>query len=419
MTSENQGIRDVEDVAQVNLELDRRLQQLNTLFDIGKGLNARFEREPILDLLLLTLLGQMAVSRAAVFLKDKQGLRFAAGRGCSGPVDLGDAASGLEALEGPVRGGDASGPVQRWMEAQKFSTVVPMHLRGEMQGLICLGRRPAGRGVGTEQDEFLLTLGNLAIAALDNARLFAERLAARRLEAEMQLAQSIQTRLLPRELPVSPIFDIAAVSVSSREVGGDYYDAVELADGDLRIAIGDVSGKGVPAALLMANVQAGYRVLRDEPDEAALMARINRVIHENTDLPRFITFVTARLHVQKAELRYVNAGHNPPYLLRASGAVRTLTEGGLILGIFADSAYESESVAFESGDVLVLFTDGITEAMDADDQEFGEERLLQVLVEARELPAAEILARVRAAVDVFAAGAPQRDDLTLLVVRRR
>ena len=409
----------LERLAQVKQELERRRLELNTLFDIGKALNERFERGPILDLLLLTMLGQLAVSRAMVYLVEGDRLRAAAARGVTAPqiLDLGPDEMGD--LDGIVRAAAGGTTLARWLEAQGFTAAVPMSMRGELQGIVCLGRRVGGLPLGLEHDEFLSTLGNLAAAALEHARLFAERLSARRVEEELQLARTIQAGLLPRALPDTPELEIAAISLSSHEVGGDYYDVLTLADGDVRIAVGDVAGKGVPAALLMANVQASYRALRDEPDEVDLMTRLNRVTHENTDLPRYITFVSGRVGLSEEALTYVNAGHNPPYLLRPGGQVESLCEGGLILGVFPLARYVSSRVAFRPGDLLVLYTDGVTEAMNPEGDLFGEERLLQVLEESFGLGAGEVLARVQQAVDDFAAGAPQRDDLTLLVVRRR
>jgi sigma-B regulation protein RsbU (phosphoserine phosphatase) len=403
---------------QVNRELDRRLQELNTLFDIGKALNERFEREPILDVLLLTLLGQLAISRAAVFLVEAGALRFAAARGVSELAGLELGPEVLEEIPGVVRADPSGSELARWLEAQRFVAAVPMRIRGQLQGLFCLGRRIGGLRLGPEHDEFLLTLGNLAAIALDHARLFAERLAARRIEDELRLARSIQAGLLPRALPEVSGLQIAACSESSREVGGDYYDVLSLPDGDLRIAVGDVSGKGVPAALLMANVQAGFRVLSGEPDETKLVERINQVTHENTELPRFITFVTVRLRLRASRLTYVNAGHNPPYLVRHDGRVEELSEGGLILGVFPHSKYSAAELGFGAGDLLVLYTDGVTEAMNSRREQFGEERLIALLSDCRGASAAEVLGHVRAEVDRFAAGEPRHDDLTLLVVRQ-
>ncbi len=244
-----------------------------------------------------------------------------------------------------------------------------------------------------------------------------EAVARERLEREMETARAIQQRLLPAAAPETAGWQITGVSLPSRRVGGDYYDFLPLPGGRLGLAIGDVSGKGIPAALLMANLQAALhgQVLHEE-GVADAVTRVNAMLARSTDPQNFATFFYGVLDQASGELTGCNAGHCPPLLVRADGEVLRLDQGGLLLGMLADRSYEEQRVALRRGDVLVLYTDGITEAAAGEDM-FGEERLLQVVLRERRQPADRIRERILAAVREHAGEAPE-DDLTLVVVRR-
>jgi sigma-B regulation protein RsbU (phosphoserine phosphatase) len=237
-----------------------------------------------------------------------------------------------------------------------------------------------------------------------------------RLEEDLRLARGIQESLLSDEFPRMPWVDSCAFNVPSRDVGGDYYEIFEDADtGDLEFAIGDVSGKGVPAALLMSTLQSSFLGVSSSGDDLARVCeRVNRFLVARTSPERYATFFVGRL-TEDAYLSYVNAGHNPPYLLR-DGESHRLAGGGMPLGLFADAAYELQKVRLRSGDLMICYTDGVTEAMDPDQAEFGEERLLECMLAHRDRSAQEIIGAVREAVHRHTRGAPQHDDLTLLAL---
>jgi hypothetical protein len=239
-----------------------------------------------------------------------------------------------------------------------------------------------------------------------------------RFEQEMSLAREIQMDLLPKSYPKIPGLDVFGFTVPARHVGGDCYDVIDLGEGKLAITIGDVSGKGTPAAILMANVQASVRALSETGVPAGkLMERVNKIVCASTDDGVFITFFYCVLDSRTGVLTYVNAGHNPPFILRADGTKEELTDGGLIIGIVPGACYEEGCVAVGPGDGLVLFTDGITEATNASDEMFGEARLDEVVTRHRGRTAREIEERVYTSVTSFAAGAAQADDLTMVVVK--
>ncbi|HEX9614679.1 MAG TPA: PP2C family protein-serine/threonine phosphatase, partial [Bacteroidota bacterium] len=267
--------------------------------------------------------------------------------------------------------------------------------------------------------EFLYSLANLAIISIENARLFQETLEKQRMEDELKIAREIQQGLLPQKLPEIPGIDIAAANVSSKQVGGDYYDVLQRAENEYVIAIGDVSGKGTPAALLMASVQAALRALiplhNDLPEATA---RINELTCDNTGGDKFITFFLGIVDVALNTLRYVNAGHNPPLLIRKDGSLLRLTEGGLILGIMKTTEpYQEGLVELESGDLLFLFTDGVSEAMNVSGVDFTDERLEALVKSVADKSASEVLQKVRAEVEEFSRGTQQSDDITMLVLK--
>jgi len=238
----------------------------------------------------------------------------------------------------------------------------------------------------------------------------------RRREQEISEARAIQERLLPKEIPQLPGFEIACAWQSALTVGGDYYDILPLTGSTLGLCIADVSGKGLPAAFLMSNLQAAVRGLASPalaPEK--LCARLNALLCRNTMDDRFITFFFAQLDGRSRLLHYANAGHNPPILLRRDGSHERLTEGGSVLGIFPEQDYVSASVPLASGDRVVLYTDGVTEANNPAGEEFGDERLLALLLEHPALSASDLQKEILRAAGEFSGG-HWHDDATLVVL---
>lgn len=240
--------------------------------------------------------------------------------------------------------------------------------------------------------------------------------ASERLLQEIHEAREIQRRLLPVELPHLSGCDIQAFWEPAGEVGGDYFDAIRLSPTAAALCIADVVGKGLPAALLMSNMQASVRGFAQNTGSPAQMCRqLNRVVLENTRSGRFTTLFYAVLDSAAGTLRYTNAGHVPPILVRNDGTVSRLSEGGTVLGVFADTPYEEAQVDFENGDRLVLVTDGITEAANKSGEDFGEDRFIRLLVENRKLPAAALRGVLLDAIGDFT-GQGLQDDATLMIV---
>jgi len=241
----------------------------------------------------------------------------------------------------------------------------------------------------------------------------------RETKKEVEEARDIQRRLLPSEMPKLSNCDVRTFWQPAREVGGDYFDAIRLTDSIAALCIADIAGKGLPAALLMSHLQASVRALAQTTlSPAEMCSRLNRVALENTRSGRFTTLFYAVLDSMRGSLRYSNAGHVPPILLRRDGTIARPTEGGIVLGLFPDAQYKETEISFAAGDRLVLMTDGITESANSCGEEFGENRLIRLLVDARELGDSELQQKLLAAVTSFA-GRSLQDDATLVIVSMR
>jgi sigma-B regulation protein RsbU (phosphoserine phosphatase) len=241
-----------------------------------------------------------------------------------------------------------------------------------------------------------------------------------RLNRELEIAMEVQEHLFPQRLPSVPGLDYCGRCRAAREVGGDYYDFLELPEGRLGIAIGDVSGKGIGAALMMASLEASLRAQASVcHDIAELMKRVNSLIYDASSASRYATLFYAEYDPRSRQLSYVNAGHNPPLILRNPSAdyqVLRLETGGPVIGIL-QQCYQQESFLLEPGDLVVLFTDGVSESMNVRNEEWGEDRLIEFAKTCHGLPAFDVMTRILAAAEAFAVGASQHDDMTLVVLR--
>jgi sigma-B regulation protein RsbU (phosphoserine phosphatase) len=261
----------------------------------------------------------------------------------------------------------------------------------------------------------------LTLEVADLVRTLADESAQReRMNREIEIAREVQQRLFPQNIPQIAGVSLAGMCRPASEVGGDYYDLIELEGGHLGFAIGDVSGKGISAALIMASLRASLRgLIIDAPgDLAKMMQKVNRLVYEASSSSRYATFFFATYNPETRELRYVNAGHNPPILAKqVSGEFRRLEACGPVVGLLPFVDYEEQSMILEPGDLLIAYTDGISEAMTADDEEWGEDRMLDATPRYPSALASEVMEKVFRAADEFTAGAEQHDDMTLLVMK--
>jgi len=306
---------------------------------------------------------------------------------------------------------------------------VPLRTRAEIMGLLLMGPSRDGDSFGAADRQVLRSCADQFALMMENARLTDRVVGQEVLRRDLALAAEVQKRLLPSAPPSADIAEFAAISVPARSIGGDYYDFIQVGDQRIGIALADVSGKGVAAALIMSVVQASLRIIASDGDISLprLAARMNEFLYRTTPGNKYATFFYAQVDGDRRQLRYVNAGHNPPYLVRAgqnpSGStdndstLQELTIGGAVVGMLPGMSYEEATVDLCPGDVLLAYTDGVTEAHSPDNVEFGEDRLKALLSEVAHLPAEKIRERISAELREWIKDAEQYDDLTFVVMK--
>ena len=409
------------ELQQVNRTLDQKVQVLNTLFEIGQEFNRSINLDEILQKLSLSLMGQMMINRFFVVLKNPENgqLETVYRKSVSFPETvINNCVKAVEKI--PVfttpLSIDRQVPV---LQQAGVSLIVPMVLQQETRGYIFLGPKMNTQDITEADKDFLNLLADTSISAIENARLFEEMLEKQRMVEELNMARDIQKRLLPSSMPIVPGYDIHGLNIPSRHVGGDYFDIIPIGHDELLFTIADVSGKGMPASLLMSNLQAGLRMLSyGDISLAKITGRLNNLIFQNTSIEKYITFFIARLNLRTNTLEFVNAGHNPPYLFHADGSHETLEKGGIILGMMADMPFETGLLDFPKGACLSMFTDGVTEAMNGNDP-FDEFRVIEFF---ENLPTGQTCKMINEKMieRLFAyAGDPTKDDdITMLTIKR-
>jgi sigma-B regulation protein RsbU (phosphoserine phosphatase) len=266
--------------------------------------------------------------------------------------------------------------------------------------------------------EVLMLLASQVAIIIEKAMLHEQSLERKRLQAQLEVARQVQLQLLPPRDPQLEGFDISAYNFSTEEVSGDYYDFVQIYDDHLGLVIADVSGKGVPAALLMAFLRASLRAaihVGYAPNIS--MAKVNYLLWESIETNQFVTAFYGVLDATNKTLAYSNAGHNPPILMNAEGKARFIERGGIPLGMFRDTRYYEYYLPVESGQTLVLYTDGATEAASSDGKEFGRDRLAEKVYEGRHLGARELIKSLHDAILEWTDGRGSSDDVTFVIVK--
>ena len=296
---------------------------------------------------------------------------------------------------------------------------VPLQVKGKMIGLLNVFNKRM-KGDFTEDDQRILSIiAAQSAQVLEHARLYKQEKQLRKLEEDLRVARDIQEKLLPKEDPHVEGYDIAGYSLPAKEVGGDYYDFIEIDDSRLALCLGDISGKGIPASLLMANLQA---TLRGQAVSCASCAeclkKSNRFLYHSTNIQKFATLFYAVLDTKNDQLCYSRAGHPPPVFLKSDNSMKKLNAGGMVLGFQEEVNYNQESIELEKGDLFVIYSDGVTEAGDPAEESFDEWRLEDIIKKNRDKSSRELIVSIIGAIESFSGQKIQRDDMTLLVVKK-
>jgi sigma-B regulation protein RsbU (phosphoserine phosphatase) len=406
-------------------EVKTRLLELESLYDLGLSLGGQLDLEALGDEVLFRSISLTDAGKGILVLFDDGGRTLyerslggellSRDRFTSWRIPEGEALVNNEAAALPTGG-------ERLSDCEKCLAVA-ISVPGRRLGFLAVADKESREGGVldfTATDARLLSLfANQAAAAIETARLHRDALEKERIERELELAATIQREILPRSLPTVEGVELAAANVPARHIGGDYYDVFPLSRGRVAFLVADVSGKGVPAALLVSTVHAAVHLQIDEaPTIADLVSRIDRHLRRFAATRKFLTLFFGLLEPDSGTLTYVSAGHNPALLVRRSGLTEQLESTGVPVGMLPNSKWREETRTMDVGDLLCVYSDGITEAVDAGDEEYGLPRLVSELAERRELPVKRISEEVLASVADFARGVAQYDDQTLLFVRR-
>lgn len=409
------------DLKDQQFQVNFRVVELENLYDVGLAIAATLDLDRLSEEVLLRAVSLLDARRGALYiLEDGDARQYRLARTFGGEAALSVDADDPDLFS--FLTGTAAAP--GLLPGATYLLGLPIAVENTPKGLLVVGDKESRRrGVGPflPSDRRTLALfANQAAIALENARLHREALERERLEREMHLAAEIQRQILPKGAPSVPGYQIVGWNRPARQVGGDYYDLLALPDGRVELVVGDVSGKGIPAALMVSTLHSALRLLLDQAGFGpSLLERLNRHILESSAANKFITMLMAELEPRTGLLRYLNAGHNPGFLVRAAdGRVEELSSSGVPLGLLPNSRYQPRELVVEPGDIVCLYSDGITEAESIDEEELGTERLIELLRKHKGLTLQEVLETIQGAVTRFATGMPQYDDQTVVLLRR-
>jgi len=428
-----------EDIQKELSDAKKKLRMYEGLFEANAAVTSSLHMREVLNLVMEKARELLNTEAASIFLLDdktdelvlevstnlserfndeSKKIRFPRGKGVAGWV----AKSGK-----PVLTDDISKDHRFYIGVQHrtgFVTrsylCVPLKLQDRIIGTAQVMNRNDSSSFNEDDLNIMEGFARQAAIALENSRLHEEELAKKRLEEEMEQAHRIQANLFPANDPEIPGYDISGITFACRWVGGDYYDFIMSDKGNLGIAVGDVCGKGMPAAVMMSTTQAVLRSLTNQGLSLnKIVPNLNNYLYKNTSVDKFVTFFYGELDSKTNEFNYINGGHNPPFIIRKNGSIELMPEGGLILGVVENYEYEVGNIHLDVGDVAILYTDGVTEVHNEKGGMFGEERLMDLIRKVVDKPAHDIIDSVHTAGVKFSGKRGLDDDFTILCIKRR
>jgi len=421
----------------INVQLDNLIQKFfirrrtdyrNVMEQLSRRLISVFDPDQAREMIEKTLKSAILVDRIYFVLFDDKLQEYVLLPSADYPrrviINIDDLfLGGVNQLEAPTvfdrmalyREGSA---LYREMEKRRAQLIMPIKDADHLLGFLALTAKATGYRYNAEDITMLGVISNQLVTVLTNTRLYADSLEKQRLHEEIAMARQIQIDLLPKSPPQSEAYAIGARSIPSLTIGGDFYDFIPKTNGHFGLVVADASGKGMPAALLVAQIQAMLRSEVGSHEEIArILGNINQYVSELTSAEKFATLFYGEYDPGSGRLRYANAGHNYPILVRSDGTTLTLSRGGILIGAFGGAVYEEDSVYLKDNDVLFAYTDGLSEAMNEDDEEYGEERILDFVVKQRHLNPDELIDGILADLKNFDTTDPPRDDTTLIAMK--
>jgi sigma-B regulation protein RsbU (phosphoserine phosphatase) len=421
-------------LAAENERLRQAVEELSILNEIATAIDSSMKVEEINKLIVTKCIRRVGVEQGVIRLLDQSdpeqafktlvrvvdvsedGLPFRLGLSLTGWIVKNQKPLLSNDLHGDDRFRGAA------EEAPQIRSVlaVPLKTRNRLIGILSVFNKRDGKPFNAEDQRLMTIIATQSAQVIENARLQEEEARLHQMQEDLRVARSIQESLVPKSVPKVKGLDLFGYTIPAREVGGDYYDWVTLPDGRLGSVVADVSGKGMPAALLMAQLQAAFKAqaqLGLPPEQ--VVTNVNQFLGNTMEPTRFVTLFYSVIDPAKNQITYANAGHNPALLWRADGKVEWLGEGGLMLSPVSMLPYDSFTVPFNPGDCLCVYTDGVTEAENASGSLWEEKNLEAAVTSGPRGAAAEIGARVKAALEAYVAGSEQSDDITLAVIMNR
>ncbi|NPV10302.1 MAG: SpoIIE family protein phosphatase [Ignavibacteria bacterium] len=399
-----------------NRKLQQKISQTRSLFELSKEFSLLLNESDVYKFLSYTVMGNFMITRFALIgidgnKKEIIGSNFENEKLLNLIEKLSYEAISLIITKENTQLIDST-------QELGISLIIPLEIKNKITGLMICGDRLTKTPFTEDEIEFLQSLGSIAAISLENIKLFREMIEKQKIEEDIRIAREIQKNLFPKSFPQSNAFELFGMNLPSKKVGGDYFDCFRISDDKLLILISDVVGKGIPASLIMSNLQAMIKTIASKNFEIKEATQdINNLMKKNLTTGNFITFFWGILDEQKRTLEYVNAGHNPPFLIRQNH-IKKLDKGGIILGILeALSPYESEIVKLQTGDLICLYTDGFIEATDQNENEFSEERFIESLIKYNNYPPEIITNKLIDDVLTFSSNKSELDDLTILLIK--
>ena len=421
----------IENLQEENCRLRRAVVELTILNEISAAINVASGLEEIIKLIVHKCVQHLGAEQGTIWLLD-EAHGVATLKTLERVVDAGIPFRVGESLVGWVLKYRHPLVVNDLASDQRFSHLVreytglrsllavPLSIQNRTVGVLCLFNKRAGESFSADDARLLSIVATQSVQTIESARLYEDERRLLVLEEDLKVAHYVQRALLPKENPDLNNLDIAGLYASAQLIGGDYYDFIPIDEHHLGVALADVSGKGAGAALLMANLQSclrGHPLLSQSISDT--VASINMMFCKFLNLGRFITLIYGVLDIPKQTFAYVNAGHCFPLKVDRDGNIRELESNDLVLGVLPHTVYKEHTIRIQSGETVLLYTDGVTDASDAKEQMFGEENLIRVLRENRNLEATKLLQEILDSVRTFQGGVPQTDDVTLVVIRAR
>jgi phosphoserine phosphatase RsbU/P len=428
MPTQDQSLRLLEDE---NRRLKRAVEELSILNDLARAIGASLNTQEIIQTIVRRSLRAISVEQGVITLVEEQSnqsmktlVRTMASSKEQEHFHFNQALLGWMHLnKKPLVINDPKTDERfrgiPWDDSIHSLLAVPMMAKSELRGVLTVYNKKDEKPFTEDDQRLLAIIAGQSGQVVENARLYEKEKTLVKMQEEVRLAARIQTELLPKTPPSVAGYDLIGRTIPAQEVGGDYFDFIPVDNNRIAFCLGDVTGKGLPASLLMANLQAtlrGQTLTSGSPKTC--LERSNQLLYQSTSPEKFATLFYAILDLKNHQIHYSNAGHDNPYLCSAHAATKRLKIGGIPLGMLPDFSFEQECVPLEDDSILVAYSDGVTEAMNAQEEMFGEERIAAVIDQNKHASATEIIDHLVSAVKTFAAGHPQSDDITVVVMRR-